>query len=91
MQAHQPGLGRRGVIGGDGDVARRDDPARVAVVDAGQDLDERRLPRPVASDEGMDLAGQDVEGDVVERSGSGECLGQVIDAQGRRRGQTCVR
>jgi hypothetical protein len=34
-------------------------PAGITVVHAGQDLDEGRLPRPVAPDEGVDLAGLD--------------------------------
>ena len=55
--------------------------ARVGVVVARQDLDERRLARAVVADEGVHLAGADVEVDVVERLGAGERLRQVPDLE----------
>ena len=43
------------------------DGARVGLVVAGEDLDERRLAAAVGADEGVDLAGLDRERDVAER------------------------
>ena len=58
--------------------------ARVRVVIPGEDLDQRRLPRAVLSDERMDLALADVERGVDQRTRSGERLGQVLEAQHTR-------
>ena len=54
--------------------SRRDGPA-VRLMDAGQDLDQRALAGAVLADERVDLAGDEVERDVVERLGRGEALG----------------
>ena len=43
-------------------------------VGAGDDLDQRRLPRAVLADQGMDLAGLQVEGDAPQRLDPGERL-----------------
>ena len=50
-------------------------------VDARQDLDERRLPRPVVPDHRHDLAGIDPQRDVVQGLDPWERLAQALDAQ----------
>ena len=66
------------------------DGADVRLVVAGEDLDDGRLAGAVLADEGMDLAGGDLEVDVVERPLSGERLAQPVDAQGGIRGAMSV-
>ena len=76
----------QGAGGGGVDVrhvpARDAERSRVCPLGAGDDLDERRLARPVLPDERVDLAGPDVEGhplqgaDGAERLGDGEGLEQ---------------
>ena len=81
VQVRRLGLRRRppaGVVDRPGDLEL---PAGVGRVDAGQDLDERRLPRPVAAEQGVDLAPFDVEAHVGEGAGAGERLRQCADAQ----------
>ena len=56
------------------------DPARVGHVHAAQDLDQRALTRAVLPDEGVDLAGAQLERAVLERLRRAERLGQVLDA-----------
>ena len=64
-------------VGGPVDLRRlaiqKDRPA-VGLVDAGQDLDQRALAGAVLADQGVDLAGQEGERDVVERLGRREAL-----------------
>ena len=60
------------------------DRARVRPVDAGDDLDQRRLAGAVLAQQRMDLAGTDVEADVVQRPHAGERLAQALDRQHRR-------
>ena len=62
------------------------DRAAVGLVDPGEDLDQRALARPVLADEGMDLARDEVERDVVERLGRGEPLGDPAQLGARRGG-----
>ena len=62
--------------------------AGVRLVDAGEDLDERALAGAVLADERVDLAGPQLERDVVERLGRAEPLrdaGATARAPGRRR------
>ena len=56
-----------------------------------EQLDERGLARAVVADQCVDLAGCDLQLDVVERLGAGECLGQVLDpaALAARSGRSC--
>src|SRR5262245_34100978 len=64
------------------------DPDRAGVtperVDAGQDLDQGRLARPVLAAEGVDLACAHVEMDVLERLDPAEMLGDAPRLQPRR-------
>jgi hypothetical protein len=53
-------------------------------VDAGEQLDQRRLAGPVLADDGVDLAGLEGEVDRLERVGRPEAL--VEPAQGRSGG-----
>ena len=60
--------------------------AGVRDVIAGQDLDQGRLPRAVATNEPVDLTPGDFEADVIEGPRWSEGLGQTLDTQ-RRDGQ----
>ena len=51
---------------------------------AGYDLDESRLAGPILPQQGMNLAGVKGEGDVFERLGRVESLGDAADLQHRR-------
>ena len=53
------------------------DRARVGFVDAGQDLDQRRLAGAVLAEQRVDLAAPHVEIDVVERQRRGEALDEA--------------
>ena len=81
--------GRHGVrLGVEGAVdvdrlAVDEDVADVRLDDAGHDLDERRLAGTVLAQERMDLAGDEVEGDVVERLDLAEALGDAAHLQDR--------
>ena len=55
------------------------DLAGIGGVDAGEDLDQRRLAGAVLAEQRMHLAAPDVEVDVVERQRAGEALGQAAD------------
>ena len=56
------------------------DPARGRVVDAGDDVEERRLAGAVRADEADDRALRDVEADVVDRHEAAEPLRDVLRA-----------
>ena len=60
-------------------AAVEEHPARVGPVDAGDDLDQRRLAGAVLAHQRVDLAGPEVERDVVERLDAGEGLARVLD------------
>ena len=80
------GLGLLGV----GEVhgpALHPDLSRIAVLDAGQDLDEGRLAGAVLSHEGVDLAGVKGERHVVERLRHVEALGEAAHLQHRHGGR----
>ena len=62
------------------------DRARVRPVDAGDDLDQRRLAGAVLAQKRMHLAGMDVEADIVQRPHAGKRLAQAFDRQHRRPG-----
>ena len=69
---------------------------RVGRPDAGDGLDQRRLAGAVVADEGDDLAGVDVEVDVLERLHRPEALGDPAQLQegtgaGRRLGGAGLR
>ncbi len=53
-------------------LAEDEDVARVDLIDAGQRLDQGRLPRAVLTHEGVDLAGEEPEVDLVECLDAGE-------------------
>src|SRR5262249_5507969 len=55
--------------------------AGVRGMEAGEDLDQRRLSRTVLPDQGMYFAGPDVEIHRVQRPGSGERLADVPERQ----------
>ena len=55
-------------------------PAGIGLVEAGQDLDQRRLARAVVADQAEHLAGAEVERDVLERCHDTEALADVLDA-----------
>src|SRR5262245_3827583 len=59
------------------------DVAGVCGVDAGEDLDQRRLPGTVLAEQRMDLAAPQVEVDAVESEGAGEPLGQTGHGEDR--------
>ena len=53
------------------------------LVDAGEDLDQRRLAGAVVAEEAMDLAGIDLDVDVAERDHRAEMLGDAAELDGR--------
>ena len=55
------------------------------LVDAGEDLDQRRLAGAVVAEEAMDLAGIDLDVDVAERDDRAEMLGDAAELDGRNR------
>jgi hypothetical protein len=55
-----------------------DNGAGIGLVSPAQDLQERRLPRSVFSDQRVDLSSMNVEGDVIESLNTGEGLADVI-------------
>ena len=60
------------------DAGKRDRTA-VRLVDAGKDLDQRRLARTVGAEESVDLAATNREVDGAEGLGSAEALGEPAD------------
>ena len=66
-----------------------EDLPRVRLVEAGQDLHERRLARAVVADQSEHLARADMERDVLERRDDTEALADVLDPDGvgRRNGR----
>ena len=64
--------------------ARRRRPGRLVV--APRALDQRRLARAVLAHERVDLAGRDVQRDVVQRPRAGEGLRETADVQNRPAG-----
>ena len=59
------------------------DRARIRAIDARDDLDQRRLAGAVLAEQRVDLAGMDVEADVVKRPHAGERLAQALDLEYR--------
>src|SRR5256885_2316619 len=55
--------------------------AAVRRKEPGEDVDQRALPRAVLADEGMDLAGSDIEIDAVEGDGGAEVFGDGVELQ----------
>ena len=55
----------------------------VRLIDAGEDLDQRGLARPVLSDQGVYLPAGYFEVDAVEGESAGEFLGQAFDTKQR--------
>ncbi len=84
--AHQPQLlvdetepvvaGRRDLTEAEGLAVEFGHRTRLRVVVAGEDLDEGRLAGAVGPDQGVDLAGHDLEIDVLQRLGAAESLRQ---------------
>ena len=76
-----------GLARGDGGelLVAEADAAAVGGVGAGDDLDERRLAGAVFAEERVDLAGAEVEGDVVQHADAGEGLGDAADRDERPR------
>ena len=64
-------------------LAAKGDGARAGLMDAGQDLDQRRLARAVVADQRHDLAGMDVEIDVGQGRDGAEMLGDAAQAEHR--------
>ncbi len=62
-------------------LAGEADRAGGGLVDAGDEVDERRLPRPVRADEADDLALLQRERDVVGRLDAAERLGDVVEGE----------
>ena len=58
-------------------------------VDAGDDLDQRRLPGAVLADEGVDLPWSEVQGDSFESLHAWEGLGDVLHVQARLNCHVC--
>ena len=73
-----------------GGAANRDRPAgqkhlaAIRLMDAGHDLDQRRLAGAVLAEQGVNLAGVKRERDVFERLGGVETLGDAANLQDRR-------
>ena len=67
---------------GEADLAAVDGhPPLVGLVDAGDDLDQRRLAGAVLAHQRMDLAGPKVERDAVERLDAGEGFARGLDRE----------
>ena len=69
-------IGRRFVGGTDRPAGERD-LASVGVVDARQDLDQRRLAGAVLPEQRVNLAAANVEVDMIERERRGEALDEA--------------
>ena len=67
------GLAKRTVL------AVQADGAGVGLVEAGDDLDQRRLAGAVLAEQRMHLAGADVEADPVQRAHAGKRLGDLVE------------
>jgi len=63
-------------------LAAHEDPARVGLVEAAEDLDEGRLAGPVVADQAQHLAPAQVQVDVTEGGDAAEALGDVLDPEG---------
>ena len=59
------------------DAADSNGGAGIRRIDAGNDLDQRRLARTVLADQTMDLAAGDAPFDLIERLGAAEALADV--------------
>ena len=70
---------------------RRDAPAGLRRVEAGEDLDERRLARTIAAEQPVHLAAAHGEIDIVERERPAEALGELFDNQRSSRGEARMR
>ena len=64
--------------------AVQQDLAAIRLMDAGHDLDQRRLAGAVLAEQGVNLAGIERERHVLERLGGVEALGDVAHLQDRR-------
>ena len=64
--------------------AAQADLAGVGLVDAGEQADQRRLAGAVLAEQHMDLAGMEIEGDVVVGDDAGERLGDAAQGYGGR-------
>ncbi len=64
-------------------LAGDEDVAAVGAVHAAENADQGRFPGAVLSDDGVDLAGLDVEVDAVERDGGAELLADACQARRR--------
>src|SRR5207248_1116527 len=64
-------------------LAVEDHPAGLGAVDAGEDLDERRLAGPVLTDEAVYLAGEERDVAVLERMHGAEALLRVLERKHR--------
>ena len=62
-------------------LAVEDEPAGVGPVDAGEDLDERRLAGAVLADEAVHLAGEERDVAVLERVDGAEALLGVLESE----------
>ena len=67
----------RGAIG----ISDLDLAARIGRVDAGQHLDQGRLPGTVLADDGQDLARVNLQRDIVQCPGGSEALREAADLQ----------
>ena len=65
-------------------LAGQEDLAAVRLVDAGHDLDQRRLAGAVLAEERVHLAGMEGQRDGLERLGRGKALGDVANFEDRR-------
>ena len=60
--------------------------AFVRLVNAGHDFDQRGLARTIFADQRSDLAGIELERDIVQRPHAGETLGDAGEGEDRRIG-----
>ena len=57
------------------------DGAGIGLMSAGDDFDERRFARAVFADQGVNFAGAQFEGDVLERVNAGEGFGNGCELE----------
>jgi hypothetical protein len=63
----------------------KQDLAMIRLIDAGHDLDQRRLAGAVLAEQRVDLAGMERERDVIQRLRGAEPLGDAAQFENRRR------
>ena len=68
-------------------MALKNDPARIGGENAGDQVEERGLAGAVRTDQGVNVAGRDLDRKIVEREKATEALGQPFDRETRASGR----